>query len=151
MKNKKDSPLRVICGFPGVGKEHMSQQYPGEVSNLEMTAYAWLTPTIRNPKFPQNYIDAIKQCSGLVLVSSHKDVRECLSRNRIQFSVCYPRVNCKHSYLERYRERGHPEAFIRLMDIMWADWHHQLSEDNRSAQRIVLAPHEYISDVVAIT
>lgn len=150
MKKIVASSSNVICGFPGIGKEYLGMKHPERITNINTDTYAWLTPTIRNPKFPQNYIDAVRESKGLVLVSSHKDVRECLSKNKVNYSTCYPRLDCKHSYLKRYRLRGSPEAFVLLMDIMWSDWHRQIREDNRSIANYVLASHEYISDIVAI-
>lgn len=141
---------KVICGFPGIGKKYLSELFPSTIVNLEVDSFAWLAPRIRNHKFPQNYLEAIKASTGLVLVSTHKDVRDGLARSGISFSVCFPQLDSKHSYLERYRKRGSSEEFVRLMDIMWCDWHQQVREESRCSQSIVLKPKQYLSDMLEV-
>ena len=148
MKKITLSSKTVICGYPGIGKSYMRERNPLRVSDLDSGSYAWLSPSVRDPKFPQNYVDLVRRSNNIVLVSSHKDVRESLANNRINFLVCYPKLSCKWTYLERYRQQHQSEAFIRLMDIMWMEWVNQVKNDIRATQHIELPAGKFLSDVI---
>lgn len=79
----------------------------------------------RNPNFPQNYINHIRENIGkyeFILVSSHKEVREALINNCIFFYLVYPSIRCKDEYLKRYLNRGSPIQFIELLKSNWDNW-----------------------------
>ena len=148
MKKIIVNPRTVICGFPGVGKAHLGSKYPTKVRNMDTEALPWNTGLRRKAVFPQKHVDAIRQCEIVTMVSCRRQVLECLADNHIPFITCYPSIDSKWTYLERYRQRGSSEAFIRLLDIMWSEWHTQIKEERRGKQSIELRADQYLSDVI---
>jgi hypothetical protein len=109
----------VICGFPGVGKSTLFRNR-GDLKILDSDS-----STFDKAEFPQNYIAHIKEkiAEGyIILASTHDVVRNALVENNIPFGIVYPALNCKEEYLQRYRDRGSPQAFIDLMDAKWVDF-----------------------------
>jgi wyosine [tRNA(Phe)-imidazoG37] synthetase (radical SAM superfamily) len=101
-------------------------------------------------EFPQNYIKHIKDNLGkadVILVSSHKEVREALVDNQIQFTLVYPEVSNKDEYIQRYIDRGSPEAFVNLLTKNWDMWISEL-EDQNDCSKIKLQDGQYLSDVL---
>jgi len=137
----------ITCGFPGIGKSYLTEINGHFTYDSDSSKFSWLEPGVRNPAFPQNYLDYIKTLSGLVLVSSHKIVRDALAEAGAEFWVCYPERKCKGEYLERYRLRSSPKTFIDLLDSKWDEWITEMEDENRCFRRIVLAPGQYISDI----
>lgn len=148
-----------ICGFPGIGKSHLSREHGWPDS--DSSKFSWVKPVqeikpldltagrfekIRHPEWPNNYLDHIKSISGPVLVSTHEEIRDLLSNAGFRFWVCYPERCCKQEYLQRYRDRGSSLEFIHLLDQKWDEWITGLEQDTRPAGRIVLKPGEFASD-----
>jgi hypothetical protein len=120
--------MKVISGFPGVGKTYFKEHYPGSVADSDSSLFSWVSPGIRNLDFPQNYMNHIvTNINDIVLVSSHKVVRDALVLNGIYFTLVYPERDLKQEYLERFRVRGSNEDFITLLDTMWDEWIDQLN------------------------
>lgn len=140
-------PARVISGFPGVGKStlHANAEAAGKlVSDSDSSGF---------PKdgFPANYIEHIKQkineCD-LVLVSSHDVVRAAMVAEGIAFTLVYPNRGLKAEYLRRYRKRGSPEAFVKLLDEKWDEWIDGCERQEKCSHVVLRNPDEYLADVV---
>lgn len=136
----------IVSGFPGVGKTELKKMIISHDS--DSSSFSWSSPGIRNPEFPSNYIEHIKELIGIVLVSSHVDVRNSLAENKIRYNLVYPSLDCKEEYLKRYFHRGSPEAFIQLLDKNWNDWITALQEDKNASKHIVLNSGEYLTDKI---
>jgi broad-specificity NMP kinase len=137
--------MKIIAGFPGVGKSSVFKKYKDRVSDSDSSKF---------PKgdFPQNYIKHIKEEStrkDIVLVSSHDVVRKALLEANIPFTLVYPALECKAEYLKRYKDRGSPKAFLELLDKNWDKWI-QECEDQKGCKKIVLKPGEFLADVVTL-
>lgn len=144
----------IICGFPGVGKSCVANNRTN-ILDLESSAFSWIfDPTSvefrkRNPDFPANYIQTIKEeCEkyDVILTSSHKSVRDALQAEGIQYIIVAPRLELKNEYLIRYIQRGSPISFIELLDINWYKFLYEIQED--CAPVIWLDKGEYMSDVL---
>jgi len=101
---------QVISGFPGIGKTYVAESV-GNVLDSDSSAYSWLSPGVRNPRFPDNYIAHIKENIGtalVIVVSSHKEVRDAMVAANIKFKLVYPENRLKSEYLSRYAQRGSP-------------------------------------------
>ena len=117
-----ESPI-VISAFPGVGKTYF---YNYMNSMPTETFIVWSgrdSDSSKFPKegFPQNYVKAIKRDlrNGIQftqLVSSHKEVRDAMACAGIDYYLVFPENHLKQVYLERYKRRGSPQAFIDLLD-----------------------------------
>ena len=138
----------VLAGYPGVGKSVYFKENKGTlVSDSDSSLFSWVeTPEgkVRNPDFPNNYIEHIKRCIdnnySIVFVSTHKDVLKALYENSIAFTVVYPARNLKEEYLKRYRERGSDEGFINLMDRMWDQFHDDIDKLEKVPKIELLTP-----------
>ena len=135
---------KIICGFPGIGKSYLVNKSLSDeffkkhefnnktVSDSDSSSFSWIKTGVRNPEFPQNYINAIKErTEDIILVSSHKIVRDALLESGIKFIVVYPEIKSKVAYLKRYRRRGSSDEFISLMNANWEKWINEIKEDSR--------------------
>ena len=115
---------RIISAFPGTGKTYYHNHQPNmttlDVQTSEFTKYGEV--------FPNIFIEYIREKIGkyeFIFVSTHKEVIKALLDNCIFFYLIYPTPfddNKKEFYLKRYRERGDPESFIKLIDKNWEKW-----------------------------
>lgn len=118
----------IISGFPGVGKTFFTNAGTAyRCADSDSSQFSWLSDGTRNPNFLSDYLKHIydiveKQGHDIIFVSSHKDVRDALCKAGIKFTMVYPCVSLKQEYLERYRRRGSPQAFIDLMESKWEEF-----------------------------
>ena len=136
----------IISGFPGIGKTYYVEKYGGHDS--DSSQFSWIRPGERHPDWPQNYIEHIQKLNGVILVSSHKEVRDALAASHMSFWLCFPRVACRDEYLERYRCRGSSEAFLTLLERNWDDWIDEMYMEKRCDRRMVLANGEFLSNLL---
>lgn len=141
----KHLPALIICGFPGVGKTHASRVHGWQDS--DSSGFSWVSDGVRNPDFPQNYIEHLKKSRGVILASSHIQVRDALALNRLPFWIVYPEKTAKEEYIERYRSRGSAVEFLALLDKKWDEWIMGMETESRCVNRIVLGAGEYLADV----
>ena len=120
---------KIISAFPGVGKTTYHKNNPDTTLDSDSSSFSWIIDEhgnkTRNPHFPQNYIDHIKQNIGkykYIFVSSHKEVRDALLDNCIFFYLVYPVNSRKEEFIQRYRDRGNDENFIKLVSTNWENW-----------------------------
>lgn len=125
----------IISAFPGTGKTEFykkSLEYTSSeerrkpiVLDSDSSKFSWSEEGVRHPEWPNNYAKHIKCNYGVVdyiLVSTHKEVRQALVDTDLPFFLAYPSISEKEEYLERYRKRGSPKAFIELMDINFEEF-----------------------------
>lgn len=111
---------QVICGFPGIGKSTFVRNAGPGAKVLDSDS-----STFDKQMFPANYMEHIKARTAegnTILASSHDVVRNALVAEGIPFVLVYPTLDCKDEYLQRYRDRGSPDAFIKLLDANWSNW-----------------------------
>ncbi len=122
---------RIISAFPGTGKSFYYNENKETCLDSDSSEFSWVkadngnNTKVRNPDFPQNYIEHIKENIGkyeFIFVSSHAAVREALKANCIHYYLYYPKTYVKNEYLDRYKERGSPQGFIDLLDSKWEEW-----------------------------
>lgn len=114
---------KVISGFPGIGKSVLTKNGKDlRVLDSDSSSFSWIEEGVRNPDFPNNYMKHIKDNIGkanCILVSSHDIVREALKENNIEYTLVYPAVELKDEYLERYKNRGNNEGFLKFISSNW--------------------------------
>jgi hypothetical protein len=144
IKNKK----LLIAAFPGTGKTsycHRDADYipQGFATDSDSS-------TFDKSNFPQNYIEHIKEkiSEGYarIFISSHKEVRDALVENNLEFTLVYPKRELKEEYLKRYKERGSSESFINLLNNNWDNWIEEL-ENQKGCTHIQLESGQFISNV----
>lgn len=119
----------VIAGFAGIGKTTLAKKYKN-VIDLESTIYKWdntgfehLTDEERkgltrnqNPNWPQNYIYAIKKAQqeyDFVMVWIHpQEALPHYDANRIEYTLCFPRLEDEEIYRNRFIGRGNNENYV---------------------------------------
>lgn len=142
--------MTVIAGFPGVGKSSLAGAL---ARDIESTEYKWSSAGVVSDEWPENYIKQIESADAyglLALVSTHAEVRDALSRARIDWYLCYPSRECRSEYLQRYARRGSPAAFLDLLTGQWDAWIDEMESESRMIQALVLRPSEYLSDRVKL-
>lgn len=142
--NEIKPTAKVISGFPGVGKSSYVKKNK-DVQDSDSSKFD-------KTEFPQNYIEHIKKCIAdgkTVLVSSHKDVRDALIKEKINFTLVYPDKSLKDEYLKRYSERGSPESFNTLLDKNWNEWIDQIeSISSKYVTKKKLKSGQFLEDVL---
>ncbi len=116
---------RIIAAFPGTGKTYY-HNHSGKMT-LDVDTSSFMK---YGKAFPDNFIEYIKDniehhIYEFIFVSTHKEIIEALLDNCIFFYLIYPspfRDEAKEYYLKRYKERGDPESFIRLINKSWEKW-----------------------------
>jgi hypothetical protein len=136
----------IISAFPGCGKSHLFRN-KGDKKILDSDSSKF-----DKSQFPQNYIEHIKSNIGLadmILVSSHKEVRDALVDNGIEFTLVYPNKDIKDEYIQRYIDRGNEDKFVELLKNNWNIWIPEL-EQQKGCEKIELNRGQYLSDVVSL-
>lgn len=145
----------IICGFPGVGKTSCERW--ARVLDAESSAYSHIIDPVdmtcrKNDEFPTNYIDMVESEMksdrwDIILLSSHKVVRDELKRRKIKFVAVCPQVDCLPEYLGRYLKRGSDYDF--MVDIS-NNWGRYISDMADEELYITLAKGQYLSDILPL-
>lgn len=141
----------IICGFPGVGKSYATSvlEQKDLVSDSDSSLFD-------KSKFPANYVKHLGNLSSIqqntnkrlhIFGSSHKEVRDALLEAGLEFIVVIPTSDQKADYIERYKKRGSPEAFIKLLDENFENWIKEILSDDR-LNVWTLEPGETLLDAI---
>ncbi|AFL47585.1 hypothetical protein ZZ1p0039 [Acinetobacter phage ZZ1] len=167
---KRIETIGFISAFPGTGKSSIygnapkNGLYPVRANGTaifrmvpgpgDAFVYDSDSSTFDKAEFPGNYIQHMREIihrhagdNYLVMVSSHAEVREEMQKVGIPYVLVYPDRSLKGEYIERYKRRGSPEGFIKLMDEKWDDFIDTCEFDTQ-CDKIVLGPYQYLSDVL---
>ena len=152
---------KIISAFPGIGKTTLVQTNKNYI-DLESSDYKWIdidktlpieerkgTAKTINPDFPNNYIKKINELTGMgfnVLISSHKEVREALQAQGIEYTIILPSLDMKEEMISRYLSRGNQESFVNLLKTNYEKFVGDLSIDPN--EKVVLKSGQYLSDLV---
>jgi len=147
--------IKVISGFPGVGKTYCKQNSSLSILDSDSSKFSWMENRyiekgIKNPNFPQNYIDHIKGClkvnkADIIFVSSHKIVRCALVNNNINFILVFPERNLKKEYIRRFEDRDSDQEFIDMIDNNWDSFIDEMENQN-GCEIVKLKFGEFLSD-----
>jgi hypothetical protein len=140
----------IISGFPGIGKSYFHQNNPDLiVLDSDSSNFSWLSEGVRHPDFPNNYMEHIKSNIGkvtVILVSSHKVVRDALRENGIEYTLMYPDKSLKDEYIERYKNRGSNDTFIKMINENWGNFIDDIESDTFPV-KVKLEKNQYLKDV----
>jgi hypothetical protein len=152
--------VKIVSAFPGTGKSYFTSHnsVEGRVLDSDSSKYSWLLdadgnkiePPVRDPDFPKNYMNHIREemdSAAVILVSSHADVRTALVDEGIDFTLVFPERSIKDEYVERFKKRESPQGFIDLIDKNWDVFLGQL-EEQQGCEAVLLGPGQFISDVL---
>lgn len=120
---------KIISAFPATGKSFYHQKHKETTLDSDSSNFSWTINEdgnrVRNPEFPKNYVNHIKDNIGkyeFIFVSTHKEVREALLDECIFFYLVYPDIARKEEFIERFRKRGNDEAFVEYVSNNWNKW-----------------------------
>lgn len=141
-----DGGLRnVFSGFPGIGKSSVFRDAKGyRVADSDSSTFP------KGDAFPANYMAHIQETRpnvDILLVSSHDVVRDTMEEYGIPFFLVYPTMEQKQDYLQRYRDRGSPDAFIELMTANWEKFITGCQNQD-GCIHVVLHKDQFLSDVI---
>lgn len=147
---------RVISAFPATGKSYFTKNTSLKVLDSDSSNFSWVInedgTKVRNPNFPKNYIEHIKENLGkvdIIFVSSHKEVRDALVENKLFFTLFRPNYFIKEEYIKRFIERGNDEKFIKFIDENWENFIDELCLQD-GCEIICLEKGQYISDIISL-
>ena len=136
MENKVLKKTKIISAFPACGKTYAFEKLNNNgyiVLDSDSSQFSWIERDIldgnkikvRNPEFPDNYIQHVKENIGnvdYIFVSSHKEVRDALIKNNLYFTLVYPGRKMKAEWVGRCFLRGSDEKFCRTIADNWDKW-----------------------------
>ena len=118
----------------------------------DASRFSWTSPGVRNPDFPQNYIQHIRENIGkvdIILVSTHAAIRNAFVASELRFTLVYPTPDQKDDYLIRFRERGSTPEFVEMMSQSWTPFLTELIYQGGCYHHI-LQKGEYLADIFPI-
>ena len=138
----KVPPVIVISAFPGTGKTYCAENFHKIMDYRPPIAFIdFDSSAFSGPNFPNNYLDAIQKITEqpnkvttVLFTSSHKEVRDGLSKRNMIFIFAYPSKQLKSEYLRRYKERGSSDTFINKIDYLWDTWLDEINLEIFSAK-----------------
>jgi len=130
---------RIISAFPACGKTTLFEKgYEGAVIlDSDSSNYSWSSPEVRDPDFPDNYMQHIKENIGKVdyiFVSSHIDVRNALDSHGLAWCFVVPDKSLMMEWIGRCYVRGDSYGFIDTLTKNWDNWTGQNSDPMPNAQ-----------------
>jgi hypothetical protein len=136
---------KVYSAFPGVGKTTYFNTTSKNVLDSDSSKFD-------KKNFPSNYIDHIKknienESVDKILISSHKDVRDALVKEGINFVLVYPDSSIKDEYIQRYKDRGNNDSFVKLLENNWDNWMEEM-DNQKGCYRVKLNAGQYLADVI---
>lgn len=147
---------QIVSAFPATGKSYFTKNTSKNVLDSDSSNFSWTIneddTKIRNPNFPNNYIQHIKENIGkvdIIFVSSHKEVREALVENNIEFTLVFPNNRTKTEYLKRYKDRGNDKNFINFIKNNWNGFIQDLL-CQKSCWKLILEKGQYISNIIPL-
>ena len=105
----------------------------------------------RNPEFPANYIQHIKDNFGkvdVIFVSSHLEVRKALQEAEIEYVTVYPDTDLIEEWVGRMYLRKSPEPFIEAQIKNWDKFTKGIDSEPHGKYVHRLKPRQYLSDVL---
>ena len=149
----------LISAFPGCGKstfynkysvysESQEEQYKDcsncKILDSDSSQFSWIwkdgqKTNERNPEFPANYIEHIKEnmlTQDIIFISTHESVRNALKEAGLEYTLIYPDGSLKEEWIRRFKERGSSDGFIQTVEENWDTWIDQMEEE--TSNKIVL-------------
>ena len=153
---------KVIAAFPACGKSYCFERNEDySILDSDSSKFSWITSDTgndvvrkeRNPDFPKNYIEHIKENIGKVdyiFVSTHEEVRQALSDAGIDFILVFPKESLKAEWVGRCFLRGSGEQFCKMLAGNWDIWMSQMWDEAicNKCKHYVLKSNEYLSDAL---
>lgn len=134
---------RVIAGFPAIGKSYLFNNSNKKILDSDSSKFDKLY-------FPNNYISHIKMNIDkvdIILVSTHKIVRDALKHNNIKYELYYPDISLKDVYCKRIENRNQ-KMLADIVRINWDNWIKELEDEVWPSKYVLKNKDEYLSDYI---
>lgn len=148
---------KVIAAFPACGKSYCFDRNEDYIIlDSDSSKFSWMPDcgnNIRNPDFPKNYIEHIKENIGkvdFIFVSTHEEVRQALTEAGIDFILVFPEQSLKAEWVGRCFLRGSGEQFCSMIADNWDYWLSQMWDEAicKGRKHYVLKSGEYLSNAL---
>ena len=151
----------IIAGFATCGKSILGKKY-NNIIDLESSPYKNIMRddipveeqkgTIRelNPKWPQNYYDAIEEAIqqyDVVLVQLKPEHFDYFDKHNIKYSIVYPNLNNWEEVERRCIERGNNDAFIKRLKEVFIPYYEDSIKRNYD-KLYILDGNETLEDIL---
>lgn len=150
----------VISAFPACGKTYAVKNLKDlKILDSDSSNFSWIYPDglsskIRNPEFPKNYIEHIKENIGkydYIFVSSHIDVRHEMEKAGIEFVLVFPRKDLLDEWVGRCYRRENNGFPIEVLIDNWEKWIDSMESGCDKHDYYVLKHNEYLSNILPVT
>lgn len=139
----------VLFAFPATGKTYLKETLKGSgISILDSDSSGF-----NKKEFPKNYVSYIESQLGkvdIILVSTHKEVREAIENSDILLQadcfLIYPSLSLKDAIIDRCKRRGNSSDFIDKLSFNYEDWVTSCKEDTGIAKHCIENESTYLSD-----
>ena len=150
---------KVIAAFPACGKTYCFDRNEDYIIlDSDSSKFSWIysgdsVAKHRNPDFPRNYIEHIKENIGkvdFIFVSTHEEVRQALTEAGIDYILVFPSETLKAEWVGRCFLRGSGEAFCKMLAENWDYWLSQMWDEAicEGRKHYVLKSGEYLSNAL---
>lgn len=148
---------KVISAFPGTGKSYFVSSAGSDKEAIDLDTGAYTEGytndgEVKNYKFPDNYMLAVKEWIGktsILFVGCQPEVIAALRKEGIPFTLVYPERGLRVEYINRFQRRHSPHSFIELISSNW-DLFLDFLEKQKDCEHIILGEEQYIDDVVVV-
>lgn len=152
----------IVSAFPACGKSYFhNSNLKDDFTTLDSDSslFSWIlddqgnSTEVRNPEFPANYIQHIRDHLGkvdFIFVSSHDEVKQALEDAMLPYVLVMPSPKLKAEWIGRCWLRGSPEGFLKLIDTQWDTWTNidNLRMNWNPVAGVTLTSGEYLSDKI---
>ena len=131
-KNNKERLAIIISAFPGCGKTTLFTEVKKNYGSKVLISDSDSSKFDKSD-FPKNYVDWISDNVNnfdIILVSSHKEVRDELESRKINFDIYYPSKKRRTEFILNYVRRGNDFSFIQKIDSNFEKWIDEIENDD---------------------
>lgn len=154
----------VVSAFPACGKSYTYEKYGNRkvILDSDSSEFSWIETRERrpggkvirerNPDFPNNYINHIKENIGktdIIFVSSHLNVRQALTDAGIKYVTVYPKRNCRLAWVGRMYLRGNDLEFISFINDNWDKFMNDIHSEPHGDNLLRLGADMYLDEILA--
>ena len=150
----------IVSAFPACGKSYVYEnqsRYGVTCLDSDSSEFSWVKDTQgcntseRNPDFPANYIQHIKDNIGkvdIIFVSSHDVVVGALEENELTYVKVVPSRECRAEWIGRFWLRGNDDKFICFIRDNWVKFTDSKGDLTKESMvgKITLNHNEFITD-----
>lgn len=156
-KKIKMKKTLVMSAFPASGKTFAYNKYKNSkiIFDSDSSEFSWIKDEFgnntkeRNPDFPNNYIQHIKDNLGkadIIFISSHLNVRQAMKDNDIDYITIYPSKECRLEWVGRMHLRGNDDKFISFINDNWDNFMFDIKNEPHGTQLWTLEHNQYIEN-----